>query len=107
MRRLINLLTALAVVTVATAPFGALAQVRCGRAYDGNWVVFEGPRFSQGGQAITHFAVDPLVPKRAFVTNGTQVMRTLDGMCDWDVVFDTTEEASLQAPAGGDSVVKS
>ena len=104
MRRLINLLVAVSVVVVATAPFTASAAVPCG-SKSGHWTVVGGPRF-QGSASITSLAVDPQAPDRVFTSNGRQIMRSADYGCHWKPAFDTTKEATLDDPTGGDSVVK-
>src|SRR5688500_3130327 len=104
MRRLINLLVTLCVAVVATAPFTAAAAVPCG-SKNGYWTLVGGPGF-KGSQTITSLAVDPRAGDRVFTSNGRQVMRSTDYGCHWKPVFDTQQDASLEDPTGGDSVVK-
>lgn len=52
-----------------------------------NWYSIRVPGFSTGTEAITDYAVEPLVADRLYVTNGTVVMRSVDAGCHWTQVF--------------------
>src|SRR4051812_48540105 len=57
----------------------------------GDWIAAKGPKFVErlggGGQQISTYAVDPNNPQRVFVTNGTSVVKSLDGGCTWTEIF--------------------
>ncbi|MDT7570340.1 MAG: Integrin beta chain domain [Actinomycetota bacterium] len=57
----------------------------------GDWVAAKAPRFVErlGGaaQQVSTYAVDPNNPKRVFVTNGTSLVKSLDGGCTWNEIF--------------------
>ncbi len=61
----------------------------------GDWTSAKAPRFVErtGGRAqdVTTYAVDPLTPRRVFVTNGTSISLTRDGGCTWQEVFSLPE----------------
>ncbi len=61
----------------------------------GDWTSAKAPRFVERtggrGQDVTTYAVDPLSPKRGFVTNGTSLSVTRDGGCTWQEVFSLPE----------------
>ncbi len=85
------LLTGIGVPTLA----GRAADASCARygAYSrvGDWVAAKAPRFPDrvggAGQDVSTYAVDPLLPSRVFVTNGTSIARSLDAGCTWTEVF--------------------
>ena len=61
----------------------------------GDWIGAKAPHFVEraggGGQDVTTYNVDPLTPKRMFVTNGTSIEKSLDGGCTWSEVFSLPE----------------
>lgn len=76
-------------MAIVVAPFAggaAVAEPACG-AKRGIWTSVAAPRFPAGPQRLAAYEVDPAAPARMFVTNGTSVMRTVDGACSWKQVF--------------------
>ena len=65
-----------------------------------HWYSIKAPRFSAGPQLITDYGVDPLVPERLFVTNGTEVMRSTDSGCIWSLSY-SVPTGSLAGGTGG------
>jgi hypothetical protein len=61
----------------------------------GDWVAAKAPKFVErlggGTQQVTTYAVDPNDPKRVFVTNGTSIVKSLDGGCTWNEIFAVPE----------------
>lgn len=57
------------------------------RGQDG-WEAIRAPRFPSGEDGLSAYAVDSLDPRTILVTNGTSIMRSLDGGCDFDEVFE-------------------
>ena len=53
-----------------------------------NWYTVKPPKFPSGEPSISEFAVEPLVPERMYVTNGTVVMRTTDSGCHWSQSYE-------------------
>src|SRR5689334_304322 len=57
----------------------------------GDWIAAKAPKFVESvggaGQDITTYAVDPNAPERVFVTNGTSIVKSLDGGCTWNEIF--------------------
>jgi photosystem II stability/assembly factor-like uncharacterized protein len=41
--------------------------------------------------AIRHFAVDPADPERVYISDGSSVLRTDDGGCSWQLVYELAE----------------
>ncbi len=88
-----------ALAAVSVLPTSAADVASCSRpgAFSrvGDWDSAKAPRFVErtGGQAqdVTTYAVDPLTPQRAFVTNGTSISLTRDGGCTWQEVFSLPE----------------
>ena len=58
-----------------------------------HWYSIKVPAFPTGSQAITDYAVEPLVTERLYVTNGSVVMRSSDSGCHWSQAY--------ALPAGG------
>ena len=85
---------------VLVAPFtigAARAQDSCG-VVSGDWTSVAAPSFPTGGKPLTAYAVHPLRPSLMFATNGTVVMRSNDGGCNWKVVYEP-ETAALPVDA--------
>ena len=88
---------AVAVVVPGLLPVGSAADglPPCSRPGGftrvGDWVAAKAPKFVErlggAGQELSTYAVDPLDPRRVFVTNGTSVMKSLDGGCTWTEIF--------------------
>jgi hypothetical protein len=88
---------AVAVVVPGLLPAGTAADglPSCSRPGGftrvGDWVAAKAPRFTErlggAGQELSSYAVDPNDPKRVFVTNGTSVVKSLDGGCTWTEIF--------------------
>lgn len=83
-RKVIALIAVISVVAPLTV---ARATSSCG-SVSGYWTTIAGPRFPAGSPTIADLAVDPRTPSRFFVTNGTSVIRTTDGGCSWDPVYE-------------------
>ena len=93
---------------VLVAPFtidAASAQDSCG-VVSGDWTSVAAPSFPTGAKPLTAYAVHPLRPSLMFATNGTVVMRSNDGGCDWKVVYEP-EAAALPVDAPGEAAIKS
>ena len=96
----VGLVTSAIVVApfIAAQPASAAGIPRCNHPgqitpHPINWYSIKAPRFPAGPQLITHYAVEPLVAERLYVTNGAVVMRSTDSGCNWSV--------SYTLPAGG------
>lgn len=81
------------VVGVAVAATGAQSAADpCSKAEilkgeRGNWTVLPGPDFPAGDPTITAHAIDRYHAYVHFATNGTVIMRSLDGACSWEEVY--------------------
>jgi len=53
----------------------------------GSWSSIAAPPFTDGGPALTAYAVDPYAPIVMLATNGTQLWQTFDGGCSWELSF--------------------
>jgi hypothetical protein len=92
---------ALTVAAVVTAPSasGDSTLRRCGTGgtyadAGGGWLELH-PGFTVGPANVTITATAPFRPDLIYATNGTQVMRTENGGCDWRVVLDAGTLAGL------------
>ena len=87
-----------ALATLA-APFAAAptAFAACGTTR-GEWSTVQGPRFPQGGPAISAFTIDTGAPSRMYATNGTVVMTSSDEGCSWKKSFQLQAQPSLDQP---------
>lgn len=66
-----------------------------------NWYSIKAPVFPAGPQTITHYAVEPLVAERLYVTNGVSVMRSTDSGCNWSESYTLPDgEAGLNSSNG-------
>ncbi len=104
MRRVIHLLLASLLVALSVASFSASAAPRCG-VKEGRWRILRAPSM-KGGSVTTGFAIDPIAPNRMFATNGTEVMRSENGGCDWRKALNVTELPAFQSPLSGNVKVK-
>lgn len=66
-----------------------------------NWYTVRAPKFPSGAPGISEFAVEPLVPERLYVTNGSVVLRSSDSGCHW------SESYSLPATGPGPTAADS
>ncbi|MBW3594933.1 MAG: hypothetical protein KY391_05090, partial [Actinobacteria bacterium] len=87
-RKLVAVMTVVSLLAPLAPARGAAG---CG-TIAGNFTTIAGPRFSAGPQRIVDLAVDARSPSRFFVTNGTSVMRTSDGGCSWEPVYELGPE---------------
>ncbi|HEX2027119.1 MAG TPA: hypothetical protein VHF25_03890, partial [Nitriliruptorales bacterium] len=71
--------------TSVPACAGGGGQVLTGTT--GTWTVLPAPHFPTGPAQATAHAVDPLDPKRWFVTNGKAVLRSANDGCTWTPVY--------------------
>jgi hypothetical protein len=82
---------ALLTFAILAAPFMAPAEAAACTAQSYNpstrWTTIDGPRFSTGGKEITYHAVDPLDPRRIYVTNGSVIAVTTDTGCNWKETY--------------------
>lgn len=104
---LASIVTAGISVPARAAAGDAICQSDTGKVIDrgDGWTSIAAPEFpSRETRAIVNeatgdevdddvreLAVDPSDPRRIFVTDGTTVMRSVDGGCSWDEVFATTD----------------
>src|SRR5687767_4208001 len=92
------LAVALATVVAVGAPAVSRGQTATcphpGRVVpSGAWTSIAAPDFGDSGRAeVTTYVVDPQAPARLLVTNGTSVMRSGDGGCNWDRVYTVSNE---------------
>lgn len=86
-RASIALLTMAVLVAPFTAPAGA--QTCTNSSFDPatQWDTIAAPEFSKGEQAITAHAVDPLDPRKIYITNGSVVAITADTGCKWTETY--------------------
>jgi putative cell wall-binding protein len=110
MTRITVLLAALALLLPGLAPSSASAST-CNQDVtdDGAWrevrLTFPDPAQAvTGTDKITAFAVDPKDPDVVFATNLSTVLRTVDGGCDWEVVYQVPFDGS--GPALGQNSVR-
>ena len=107
MTRLLRALTAALAVALLVTPLGVPASAQSaadcpGRVTIGEWTTIGAPDYPAGSGAITEFAIDPHVSSTLYATNGTSLMRTLDGGCSWipELVL-TALPGSLEFPLSG------
>src|SRR5687768_17195554 len=93
-RKLVAVMTVVSLLTPLAAARGAAP---CGAVSD-SWTTLAGPRFPAGSQTITDLAIDARAPSRLYVTNGTSVMRSVDGGCSWQHSYTVGEEESGPLP---------
>jgi len=60
-----------------------------------NWYSIRVPGLPNG--SMTDYAVEPLVPNRLWVTDGSTVMRTTDSGCHWSTVYELPATGELAA----------
>lgn len=103
-RMFVGLLASLVLV----APFtlgAARAQVPCG-IVSGDWTSIPAPAFPEGGRALSAYAVHPLKPSLMFATNGTVVMKSIDGGCAWKVAYEP-EAGTLPVDVPAEATIES
>jgi len=59
-----------------------------------HWYSIDVPDFPVGPQAVSGYAVEQSNPKYLYVTNGSSVMRSIDGGCEWEVSYALPESNS-------------
>jgi outer membrane biosynthesis protein TonB len=103
---------ALAAAALIAAAVTARAQTpeQCSRAQvlsgqRGTWMVLPGPTFPSGGKEMTAHTIDGRSPLWHFATNGSVVMRSLDGACTWTEVYRAPTIGSIKRLAADDGVV--
>jgi hypothetical protein len=104
MTRLLRALMAALTLSLVLAPLSltASAQTCPGVVQEGAWLSIGAPEYPAGApRAITQFAVDPYAAPIIFATNGTSLMKTIDGGCSWkpQLVLDTLP--TLDIPFSG------
>jgi hypothetical protein len=64
----------------------------------GTWTSYAAPGFPFGPAQITGHAVDPIDPRRWYVTNGLSLVSTADGGCTWSTSYELPELPTVQDP---------
>ncbi|HEX2057291.1 MAG TPA: vWA domain-containing protein [Actinomycetota bacterium] len=79
----------------------ALAAADCSTK-SGWWYTYDVRDFDGGGP-ITSFAIDAFHPTTMYATNGSQVLRTINGGCSWKPVFSMGDATPLNYGLRGEA----
>ena len=98
--RVVRLVAVLAVLLGLVVPLAGQAATGCVRAKTGDsWQHWTAPPDLAGD--LRTLAVSPLDASRVWVTDGQQVLRTVDGGCEWRVAFAGGNGLQLSLNADG------
>lgn len=88
-------------VSAQRVPDGCVERVR----ELGRWDVIEPPSFSQGSQTLQEYAVDPGESQRIAVTNGIEILLSVDGGCSWSTTLTLDDEITGGSYSSRDSKI--
>ncbi|HEX2295070.1 MAG TPA: hypothetical protein VHN37_07155, partial [Actinomycetota bacterium] len=91
--RVVVVLLLLATVVVPNALAIAAAADTC-PTRSGYWFTYDVPDFPSRGP-ITAFAIDAFRPNKMYATDGTDVVRTTNGGCNWETVYSVAGKTPL------------